>query len=617
MSPEEYLTGKGFKLRPAPGEHQTQCPFCDDKNKYGHLYVNREHGAWQCHRCGEKGSFYGLQVKLGDKPEPIHKTMADKWAIWGRFVSEAQDDLLDQSDVIQYLKRERGLTPETIGKYRLGWAGRDLTSRMLQQYTVTDLRHAGLMSDENRPLFWDRLIIPYFQRDHVVTVRAKQLGGNTLQAKDTNVYLFGSDNLRGHTEVFVCEGELDAMLLDQKGFAACGIPGATIFQDHWTTWFDAARRVFVCLDADDAGRKGAARIQQALGRRARLIDLPVPVGKASTDISEYFLRDLHSKDEFVQMVDKARGRRVYTFGDGLKEREELLAQEGIALGWKDLDSAIAPGLLPGQVVVVLAKTGVGKTAFITQLTHNLSGWTSYDKSTSGPGVPTLVVSLEQTKAEVSNRIERIGRFYNFWSSPEQIDQWHCNMRMCDENRIPSSDLPVLVDEFIDEVGQPPKMVVVDYLGYWARSFKAENRYVQVSDAIMELKRWAKELGVVIVAPHQVSREGKAGQRIDLDTGRDSGVVEETSDFVFGLYRSLDADNPDQEDVIKKAEVRLEILKSRHGNNGRRVTMLWAPYSLALVSWEMEKAVRVEWAMKDAQAVYSDVIAIHQGKQLML
>ena len=68
MTPEAYLRRKGFKLRKAPGEHQTQCPFCGDKNKAGHLYVNREHGAFMCHRCGESGSFYALQEKLGDKP---------------------------------------------------------------------------------------------------------------------------------------------------------------------------------------------------------------------------------------------------------------------------------------------------------------------------------------------------------------------------------------------------------------------------------------------------------------------------------------------------------------------------------------------------------------------
>ena len=29
---------------------------------------------------------------------------------------------------------------------------------------------------ENYPLFWDRVMIPYFEGDHVVTVRGKQIG---------------------------------------------------------------------------------------------------------------------------------------------------------------------------------------------------------------------------------------------------------------------------------------------------------------------------------------------------------------------------------------------------------------------------------------------------------
>lgn len=607
-----YLQQKGFNLRNAPGEHQTQCPFCGDKNKYGHLYINREHGAYMCHRCGESGSFFQLQVKLGDKPEPAAASVADKWRLWEDMVSECQDGLLEAPDALEYLRVSRGLRAETIGKYRLGWAPRNIMDRMLTRWKMYDLRNAGLVTDENYPLFWDRLIIPYFQRNHVVTLRGKQLGGNILQAKDTSIFLFGADNLRGHSEVFICEGELDAMFLDQMGYPACAIPGALNFQEHWVTWFDDAKRVFVVLDADDAGRKGAAKIEQMLGRRARIVELPVPQGQKSTDITEYFLRDFHSQDEFEHLIDRYRGQRLYTFLDGIKERDELLMKEGIRLGWSDLDYAIAPGLLPGQVVTVLAKTGAGKTAFLTQICHNLSSWQTYDKTDGGPGIPTLVLSLEQTKAEYMNRLERTSKLYNTAPDPVELNQWYSNLRICDENKIPPQDVPHIVDEFIDDVGEPPRLIVVDYLGYWARAFKAKSKYEQVSEAVMELKRLAKDTGAAIVAPHQVSRLSKVGQRIDMDFARDSGVVEETSDFVFSLFRP--GENKEDEDSDNQMDVRLEILKSRHGNVGRQVLMLWAPYSLALIprGGRLEQKVKAEWLMAEAQADYEEVLKMHKG-----
>lgn len=615
MLPEQYLSNKGFKLRFPPGEIQTQCVFCGDQNRAGHLYVNREHGAFLCQRCGMSGSFHTLQVLLGDKPEQAYKHMARKMDVWATMVEICQDALLDQPDVISYLRRDRGLKAETIGKYRLGWAPRNLIDLLAKDYTIPEIKNAGLLTDEDYPIFWDRIMIPYYQRDVVVTMRGKQIGGGMLQAKDTSIHLFGVDNLRGHGEVVICEGELDAMFLDQMGYAACAVPGANNYQDLWNMWFEEAKRVYVALDADEAGFKGATRIQSLLGRKTRLVEFPVPDEEKSTDVSEYFLRDGHTKNDFATLIRTARGQRLYTVGEGLRERDELLKMEGIKFGWKDLDWALKPGLLPGQVVTVLAKTGIGKTAFLNQLSHNLSSWLNYPGDEGGPGIPTLMLSLEQTKAEMSNRLERIGRLYNPWVSPDQLDQWYSTLLICDENKIPGKDLPLLVEEFIDEVGTAPRVLLVDYLGYWARAFKAKSKYEQVSEAIMELKHYAKALGMAVVAPHQVSREGRFGTRIEMDFARDSGVVEETSDFVLSIYRNNVEIDDETQDAFSRARVNVEVLKSRHGNVGRQVIMLWAPYSLAFVPrGNLESKVIKEWAMYDAQLTYEEVLDVHAGRK---
>lgn len=615
-TPEEYLQAKGFKLRAAPGEHQTQCPFCGDKNRYGHLYVNRDHGAFICHKCGSKGSFYELQVMLGDKPEPYARELAHKSRVWDDLLDIATEGLLDSPEANEYLRVKRGLNSHSIAKYRLGWADKDWMGRLLERWNLAELKNAGLITEKNGknyPLFWDCVLIPYFQRDVVVTLRAKNIEtGMILQVKDTGTHLFGVDNLRGHKEVVMCEGELDAIFLDQQGYNVCALPGAMSYQPQWSTWLEAAKRVFVVLDADEAGQKGAVKVEEALGKKARIIDLPVPDEETTTDITEYFLRDGHTKDDFQALLDENRGHRLFDFAEGLKERDELRVLQGLPLGWKDLDLALLPGLLPGQVVTVLAKTGEGKSAFLTQVAHNLSGWANFKGDQHGPAIPTLLLSLEQTKGEMANRLERVGRIYNPSIPAPEMADWYHNFMICDENRIPPGDLPGLVEEFIDRVGEPPRVVLVDYLGYWAKSFQGKDRYHQTSDAIMELKRFAKELGVVIITPHQVSREGKVGQRLDMDNARDAGTVEETSDFVLSLYRpQAGKEDDDQVDSLQRAEVRLEILKSRHGNKGRHIQMLWTPYSLAMVGrGDMDKKVRIEWTMYDNQALYEDVLAVH-------
>lgn len=596
----------------------------DSKNlRHAHLYVNRDHGAWKCHRCGETGSFADLQKLHGDTPEAASEATHGRWQVFRAALEVCQDTLLDYPHVLNYLQRDRHLTAETIGKYRLGYMDQSWYGQMRQRgFSMADLREAGLYGDgSNTPLLLNRIIIPYYNRDSIVTLRGKQIGGNTLQARGVSLPMFGSDNVRTRKDdVYICEGETDTMYLDQLGYPVAGIPGADTFKDDWASWFENARRVFIVLDADDAGRKGAEKIKQTIGTRARIVELPVPEDKDSTDIQEYFTRDGYTINDFNKLIDDHRGRRLYTIGQALEELDELATMSGIKLGWTDLDHWIHPGLLPGQVMVVLAKTGVGKTAWLTQVLHNLSEYWVYEDHghvAKGPGIPIMVLSLEQTKAEFVNRMERIATLWDPWMNRDHLQLAHRNVRVNDENKIPPADLRVLVNEFTEEVETPPKILILDYLGYWARTFKGSSRYEQVSDAIMELKAVAKEYGVSIIVPHQVSRGGKRGERLELDFARDSGVIEETADFAMSLWapHSRDDDPEKETHSLDRADVRLEILKSRHGGAGKETRMLWAPASLALPPAgdpQMKRLVVKEYDWIAEGLLYDQIKRRHQG-----
>lgn len=511
-----------------------------------------------------------------------------RWRVFHHTVEVCQDILLDYPDVLEYLMKERGLSADTIGKYRLGFMGRGYLDAMKKRgFSLADLREAGLVAEDGNALTMsNRVIIPYFDGDDVVTIRGKQIGGNVLNARGVSLTLFGVNNVRGKEEAFICEGEMDTMLADQLGYAACGVPGADTFQKVWASSLAEAKRVIVLLDSDDAGDNGAAKIIEELGSRAVRVRLPVPEGEKSTDLTEYLLRDGQQLKDLQELVAAAFPRRLFTIEEALAERDEMLTLKGIELGWKDLDHWINPGLLPGQVAVVLAKTGVGKTAWLTQVLHNLSAyWVFKDHEFRqvGPDLPMLVLSLEQTKAELVERMRRIANFYNPWISREQFIQAYRNVRVNDENKIPPEDLEPIFEEYAEDVGTSPRLVVLDYLGYWARAFKAGSRYEQVSDAIMELKAIAKQYHVVVLVPHQVSRTGRRGERLELDFARDSGVVEETADHTFSLWapHGNREDTNDPKTAEERADVRLEILKSRHGGVGRETRMVWAPASLAL------------------------------------
>jgi hypothetical protein len=70
-------------------------------------------------------------------------------------------------------------------------------------------------------------------------------------------------------ELWIVEGEPDAVTAHQLGLPAVGVPGAAKWQDDWMPRL-AASRVVVCFDCDEAGRRAAERV------RSEIASMPHP-----------------------------------------------------------------------------------------------------------------------------------------------------------------------------------------------------------------------------------------------------------------------------------------------------------------------------------------------------
>jgi replicative DNA helicase len=237
-------------------------------------------------------------------------------------------------------------------------------------------------------------------------------------------------------------------------------------------------------------------------------------------------------------------------------------------------------------MVPLAKTGVGKSLLLCNIAN-------YNRD-----VPTLFVTLEMTAEETYARLAKIYRFFNPYASDEQVYDAFKNLVICDENRMNERQFSDLILEFSDTLGFPPELVFVDYLGYFARGVTGGSSYEKTSNAVMQLKGMAKEHRVAMIAPHQVSRTAKPGRPLDIDNARDSGVVEETADFLISIYRPDDAIAGSDDDGGRPqptGRLRIDILKSRHGNAGRSTLLQMGLLSLAIVdqSSQLEQLARTE------------------------
>ena len=606
---EEYLRSKNVQVyRSGAGQLTLQCLWHDDSSHLkGKLYVNAENGAFDCKVCGTQGGMRMLMEHFGDefgesssayKPSR-HLQVNTEYAV------VAAVNLQVNAKALDYLL-ERGLSAEVIKEAGLGYHAKGTSVvdsmpsyRVAGGFKKEEVVATGLMYDSGSEALVGRITIPYWSYGQAVQVRGKDMKGKYMTPAGQEVRLYNEDALRGADVVLITEGEFDCLMVQEtlklspdvkaRNIAVVAIPGTQSLprgKEKFASFFDHCKRVYIGFDTDNAGRRGALAVKELLGTKARILELP----EEELDWNDYLgpkgderPHGGHGWADVMEIIRVAdmRDKRLFTVQDAAAQMRDIEnSAPAIKLGFPSLDALIAPGLRPGSLTVPLARTGTGKSIFL----QNVMYYTRH--------IPTLAVTLELTAAETWVRLRRIARFHNPGMTDSQIEGLYPNLRICDQNQLRQSDLNQLVEEFIDDYGAPPAIGHVDYLGYYARAQPGDSPYMKVSNAVMSLKEWAKEHSMAVLSPGQVNRGAKPGEPISEDSARDAGPVEETADFLFGIWRPWESD-----EIQKSASsgavqnmLKLRILKSRHGNKGKTVDLSMGHHSLAIVDGYSQKGV---------------------------
>lgn len=245
---------------------------------------------------------------------------------------------------------------------------------------------------------------------------------------------------------------------------------------------------------------------------------------------------------------------------------------GTKTGYSDLDRVLV-GMGAGDLVLVGARPGMGKTSFVLNIASQVSA--------ADPSKAVCVFSLEMSAEQLVLRMlssEALVDSYALRSGKIEKEDWvklthaaeqlsKCNIYIDDTSGMSTSSMKAKLRK-IDNLG----LIVIDYLQLMQSDRKIDNRVQEVSDISRNLKLLAKELGVPIVCCAQLSRG--AEQRKDakpmLSDLRDSGAIEQDADVVMFLYRS-EYYNTDEAEEQNVAEV--IIAKNRHGSTDT-VKMKW-------------------------------------------
>ena len=171
------------------------------------------------------------------------------------------------------------------------------------------------------------IVIPIFDSDGRILFKKMRRDPDTdgwtdapkyLYEKGATAALYGIDFLRVQGTVYLCEGELDALRLMSEGLCALSTTGGSgTFLDEWAELLKD-RDVVICYDNDEAGIKGAIRVQTQLPN-ARILALPHGDWK---DVTEYLARN--SLSSFQALVDEARSYILPKEPEGIIESRKQI-----------------------------------------------------------------------------------------------------------------------------------------------------------------------------------------------------------------------------------------------------------------------------------------------------
>ena len=262
----------------------------------------------------------------------------------------------------------------------------------------------------------------------------------------------------------------------------------------------------------------------------------------------------------------------------LAEQKNSLA--GVPTGFKDVD-ALFHGLRGGDLIILAARPGIGKSAFALNVAVNAAK----------AGTTVAFLSLEMSASQLAQRI--------------LCSEAHVNLSRLRAGNITEADWGAIADAsntlskinlFIDDTpalsvfdlrakarrelrGCESGLIIVDYLQLMqpTTTRRDGNRAVEVGEISRSLKVLAKEMNMPVIALSQLSREieKRGKKRPMLSDLRESGSIEQDADIVMFIDRSIDEE--EAESAGRPALGTAELIVEKHRNGPtRKITLAFHP-----------------------------------------
>lgn len=530
------------------------------------------------------------------------------------FIKQSREALKNNPKALRYLEG-RGITEETAARFNLG-------------YSINGK-------------YRDSLIIPY--SEYYFTARPLYENPKSKYIKaGGHSPLFNIKALENPEAqpVFIVEGEIDTIILEQAGARALALGGKenTGKLLDWIKEKPLEVPLILWGDKDDPGRDMEGKLAKQLEELGAAFLIVAEDDKRQKDPGEELLADPGRLDEIIgryiteanllsigaeeaeraEIEKESAANYLEEMFKGIAERQHI---KPIITGFDNLDATLGGGLYTG-LYFVGALSGLGKTTYTLQLADQLAE----------SGQDILYFSLEMSREElIAKSLSRLTRSlsdkdkglyktelgitagyrYNHYTEAEKSHI--LEVRDHYKDRIAGSlyimegvgafGVPHVwarAEKHIRLTGRRP-IVIIDYLQLLQNTTGRNNSTdKQIADHnVLELKQLARDLNLVVWVISSFNRENYH-RKLNTGAFKESGAIEYTADVVIGLayleaeIAAVNAEGKLKDisisklqkgkgkDIDNKRDIVLKVLKNRKGPSGGMIQYDYYPATNTIV-----------------------------------
>lgn len=336
------------------------CPFHDEKSPS--FTVSSSKQMYYCFGCGAGGGAIKFLMEIGKQSfRDVILNLAQRYQIPIKTLNvedqqeikkqltlrEKLDEILavatyfyqhtlnqeDDNLALQYLIHERGLSPENIQHFQLGYApqGWDTLYHYLVEikgYSPILVEQAGLIKKKQKgsgyiDYFRHRLIIPIQDvQGRVIAFGARSLDGSEpkyLNSPETELFSksktlfainFAHNSIIKQDKVIVVEGYFDAIALHNVGIKnVVAVLGTALTEQHikQLSRYSKSKEIIVNFDRDKAGIKATERAIKEVEKLiySGQIKLKVITINQGKDADEFLKSNTDAVDKYKMLIDNA------------------------------------------------------------------------------------------------------------------------------------------------------------------------------------------------------------------------------------------------------------------------------------------------------------------------